>query len=105
MLALYQPLAALEQIRGVVRHFAALFEKIAALVESIAAHVAHRFAPLPGLLVEISPGILARLRSVQQCHRCAHRRTRQKPYEAVCLLHIFILPIPGRTMLRAILRA
>ena len=42
--------AALEQIRGIVGHLAALFIKVAALVESIAADVGKGFAALRAFL-------------------------------------------------------
>jgi hypothetical protein len=45
------------------------------------------------------------LRSVEQGDRSAERRTRKKPYEAVCLFHILILPVPSGPLCRAMLRS
>src|SRR6476646_7286902 len=82
-LALYQPPAALEQIRGVVRHFAALLIQLAALIERLATHVGDHFAPVLRLLAQIAPRILTGLRCVEQRDGSAERRPRQKPYQSV----------------------
>src|SRR3954470_15526114 len=71
MLSLYQPPSAFEQIRGVVRHFAAFFKQIAALVDCIAAHIGEGFFTVLRLLADITPRIAAGLRSVEQCDRSA----------------------------------
>jgi hypothetical protein len=104
-LALYQAAAAFEQIRGIVRHFSAFLIQLAALVERLAAHVFERLAPVLCLLAQITPRILTRLRCVEQRDGGAERRPRKKPEQSVRLFHTLILPIPGRAMVRAMLRA
>ena len=75
-LALYKTPAAFEKIRGVVRHLAAFFKQVAAFVDRLAAHIGEGFFSVLGLLADITPGIPAGLRSVEQCDRGAERRPR-----------------------------
>src|SRR5579872_4904140 len=65
MLSLYQPAPAFEQVRGVIRHFAAFFEQLAAFVDGLAAHIGEGFFPMLGLLADKTPRVPAGLRSVE----------------------------------------
>src|SRR5579862_6101792 len=65
MLALYQPPPAFEKIRGVVRHFAAFFEQLAAFIDCFATHIGEGFFPMLSLLADKTPRVPAGLRSVK----------------------------------------
>src|SRR5512143_535883 len=73
-LALYQPPAALEQVRGFIGHLAAFFIQIAAFVERLAAHVADRFASLPRFLADVTACVLTGLGCIEQCDGRTERR-------------------------------
>src|SRR5579883_663468 len=91
--ALYNPAAALEQLRGIVGNATALLIQVAAFVKQIPACIRNRRAGTASVPADIPARVLAGLRGVQQSDRRANCRAGDEPnhFSGVVLCHAFIL--------------